>query len=591
MFNGDTEKSRVALKKRGDYFTGFVAGMKHGDAYGFRVDGPWQPDLGHRFDPSKLLVDPVATLLNRPFAFHAELSQRGYDTARFVPKCVAQRELSDIPLHKVKPPEFIYELGVKSFTKLHPDVTPAKRGTIAALAEPAVISHLQSLGVDTIELMPIHAWIDERHLQPLGLHNAWGYNPVQFFVLDPRLAPGGMQELRDTVAALHAKGLQVILDVVLNHSGESDQFGPTICFRGLDSATYYAHSDGELHNDAGCGNTLALNEAPVMDMVLRSLRYFILKTGVDGFRFDLATVMGRVASGFDPDAPLLKAIASDPILKNRILVAEPWDVGPGGYQLGRFPGTWLEWNDQYRDDIRRFWRGDDWSANKLATRLCGSSDIFNGRKPSNSVNFIAAHDGFTLRDLVTYAAKQNKANGENNRDGKSDEVTLPGGDVRALLATLFLSRGTRMMTAGDEFGRNQRGNNNAYAQDNDITWLDWAGKDKALLAFVQSLTDFRKRYGKWFVDSFVGDEDSFWFGSDGLSLDWSKAKNQLVGFLLRNKGERLAIVFNSGDVEMAMNLVPSRSKNWNRIFCSTEGKNCPAKSVSVFLEIDQPSKA
>jgi glycogen debranching enzyme len=590
LFDGDRETSRLALEKSGDCFTGFIPGMKAGDTYGFRVDGPWQPKRGHCFDPAKLLVDPYATNLDRPFVYHRDLAKRGADTAHLVPKCVVEMPLPDVPLREVKAAQFIYELGVKSFTMLHGGVPLAKRGTIAALAEPAVVDHLLNLGVDTIELMPIHAWIDERHLQPLGLHNAWGYNSIQFFALDPKLAPGGLQELRDTVTALHAKGLQVILDVVFNHSGESDRFGPSICFRGIDNAIYYAQSNGALHNDTGCGNTLALNEPPVMEMVLRSLRHFVLKAGVDGFRFDLAPVLGRTASGFSPSAPLLQAISSDAILQNRILIAEPWDVGPGGYQLGNFPDTWLEWNDQYRDDVRRFWRGDDWSANKLATRLCGSSDIFSGRKPSSSVNFISAHDGFTLHDIVTYTTKHNEANGENNRDGKSDEVTWPAGDVRALLVTLFLSRGTMMLTAGDEFGRSQRGNNNAYAQDNEITWLNWVGKDEALFSFVQSLSEFRKHYSKWFADSFVNDDDVFWFGNDGLALDWNRPRNRFVGFLLRGNSERLAIVFNSDEAAM-MKLAPSQRKEWARVFSSAEGGDCPAKSVSVFLEINQASKA
>jgi glycogen debranching enzyme len=392
------------------------------------------------------------------------------------------------------------------------------------------------------------------------------------------------------VAVLHREGIQVILDVVFNHSGESDLLGPTLCFRGLDHATYYAQTAGDLHNDTGCGNTLALNEAPVTDMVLRSLRHFVLKAGVDGFRFDLATVLGRTRKGFDRAAPMLRAIEADPVLNSRIMIAEPWDVGPGGYQLGNFPDPWLEWNDTYRDDVRRFWRGDKQSANGLATRLCGSSDVFSSRKPSCSVNFVAAHDGFSLHDIVTYSSKHNEANGEGNRDGKSDEVTWPGGDARALLATLFLSRGTLMLTAGDEFGRTQMGNNNAYAQDNEITWLNWVGKDDALANFVQSLAEFRRQYSKWFANSFVSEDEAFWFGSDGLALDWNRPDNRFVGLLLRNGQDRLAIVFNSSEAA-AMKLVPSRGKEWTRVLCSVEGGDCPAKSVAVFVESHQKSKA
>jgi glycogen debranching enzyme len=590
LFDGGRETARILLEKHGEHFSGFVPGVKHGDAYGFRADGPWKPELGHRFDVNKLLIDPYATQLDRPFVFHSDLAVRSSETAHLVPKSIVQRGLPDVPLRKLSAPRLIYELGVKSFTKLHPDIPPEKLGTVSALAEPVIISHLKQLGVDTVELMPVHAWIDERHLPPLGLHNAWGYNPVQFFALDPRLAPGGLQELRDTVAALHREGIQVILDVVFNHSGESDLLGPTLCFRGLDNATYYAQTTGELHNDTGCGNTLALNEAPITDMVLRSLRHFVLKAGIDGFRFDLATVLGRTPNGFDRAAPLLRAIEADPVLTSRIMIAEPWDIGPGGYQLGNFPDRWLEWNDQYRDDVRRFWRGDERSANGLATRVCGSSDVFASRKPSCSVNFIAAHDGFSLRDTVTYSAKHNAANGEGNRDGKSDEVTWPDGDVRALLATLFLSRGTLMLTAGDEFGRTQQGNNNAYAQDNEITWLDWASKDDTLFTFVKSLAEFCRQYSKWFTNNFVSGDESFWFGSDGLALDWNRPDNRFVGLLLRNSGERLAIVFNSGEAA-AMKLVPSRGKTWTKVFYSAQGGDCPAKSVSIFFEALQASKA
>ena len=451
-FAGEVEK-RTELKKSGDVFFGFVRGMKAGDMYGFRLSGPWTPENNHRFDQNKLLVDPYATRISCAFKYAAPLSELGVNTAALVPKCIAEVELPDVPLRKIKPPRLIYELGVKSFTKLHPEIPMEQRGTVAALAHPAIIAHFRKIGVDTLELMPIHCWIDERHLQDLGLTNAWGYNSVQFMALDPRVAPGGWAELRDTVSVLHQNGIQVIMDVVYNHSGESDQLGPTISFRGLDGATYYAHTDGKLHNDAGCGNTLDLNNPPVTEMVLDSLRHAVLKCGVDGFRFDLATVLGRTEDGFQAGAPLVKRITDDAVLGSRILIAEPWDVGPGGYRLGNFPPQWLEWNDQYRDTVRRFWRGDLWSANQMATRLCGSSDIFVGRKPSNSVNFIAAHDGFTLRDLTLYAAKLNCANGESNRDGNSAEITWPSGNVEALLATLFLSRGTMMMTAGDEFGR------------------------------------------------------------------------------------------------------------------------------------------
>ncbi len=575
-------ETRHELAKTGDVFSGFVSAMKAGDAYGFRVAGPWSPELGHRFDESKLLMDPYATVISAPWVYTPALGMRGTDTANLVPKAIVETALTDLSLRNVTQPRLIYELGVKSFTKLHPEIPEGQRGTLAALAHPAVIAHLQKLGVDTIELMPIHAWIDERHLQLLGLSNAWGYNDVQFMALDPRLAPGGWAELRDTIAVLHQNCIQVVLDVVFNHSGESDQFGPTISFRGLDNATYYAQSNGELHNDAGCGNTLDLNNPPVTEMVVSALRHATLKCGVDGFRFDLATVLGRMDGEFRADAPLIKAIANDPVLGTRILIAEPWDVGPGGYRLGNFPPAWLEWNDQFRDGVRRFWRGDAWSANQLATRLCGSSDIFVARKPSNSVNFVAAHDGFTLRDLTIFSAKQNLANGEGNRDGNGGEITWPGGKIEALLATLFLSRGTMMITAGDEFGRTQNGNNNAYAQDNAITWLDWQNADQKLIDYVSKISQLRGEHQAFFEDEFVGANEALWFDERGQPIDWQRPKNQFLGLLLQRGPEALAIAFNASTQAVLPALPGAESKRWKLIFASTEGPNCPPFSVCVY---------
>ena len=584
LFDGDIETSRVELTKIGDVFEGHIKGLKAGAAYGFRIDGPWQPELGHRFDVSKLLIDPYAEKIDRPFVYRAELAQRGLDTAAMVPKCIVSKALADLPLQKITQPQFIYELGVKSFSQQHSDVPSAKRGTIAALAEPAIIAHLKALHVDTIEFMPINPWINERHLVALGLHNAWGYNSLQFFGIDPRLAPGGLTELRETIAALHEHGIQVILDIVFNHSGESDRFGPTLSFRGLDNASYYAQTNGVLHNDTGCGNTLALNQTPMTEMVLHSLRNFVLKCGVDGFRFDLATVMGRNNEVFQKDAKLLQAIEADPILNSRILIAEPWDVGPGGYQLGQFPKDWSEWNDQYRDDVRRFWRGDDWAANNIATRITGSSDVFQNREPSSSINFVAAHDGFTLRDLVTYSAKQNLANGEDNRDGNSSEVTWPGGDARALLTTLFFSRGTIMLTAGDEFGRTQKGNNNAYAQDNEITWLDWSNADLELCSFVQSLAQARIECASCFADEFIAPETAFWFGANGTAIDWSNPKLDFLGLLVTTRQQRFCICVNRSANDVHFPITSQGNTKWVMRFGSQSPTTCTAKSVSLWLE-------
>lgn len=502
VFDGEAE-TRIPMARDGDVWAVETA-HPPGTLYGYRATG--DPALG--FDPAKLLVDPYAVELDRRFVQDPRLAMVGEDTAVLVPRAIVP-----VPLDLPAPPPLvfapgglIYELNVRGFTMRHPDVPPAQRGTIAALAHPAVVAHLQRLGVSAVELMPITAAIDERHLPPLGLANAWGYNPVVPMAIDPRLAPGGVAELCDTVAALRAAGIGVILDLVFNHTGESDASGPTLSLRGLDAQLYYAHApDGTLINDTGTGNTLDFSEPAVRALVLASLRHFAA-AGVDGFRFDLATVMAR-GPGFDPAAPIFAEIAADPLLATRVMIAEPWDIGPGGYQLGRFPAGWLEWNDRFRDDVRRFWRGDG-GAGALATRLAGSADLFGG-PATRSVNFVAAHDGFTLADTVAYAERHNAANGEGNRDGHADNASWNNGvegpsddpailarrdaDRRALLALLFASRGTIMLTAGDEFGRTQGGNNNAYAQDNDVTWIDWTSRDRALEAFVAALASRRAR--------------------------------------------------------------------------------------------------
>jgi glycogen operon protein len=505
LFDGESE-TRLAMARQGDLHHLFVPDLGPGQAYGYRADGPWAPEQGLLFDSTKLLADPYALALDRPFVFDPHLSERGFDTAALMPKSIVC-DPGEVPL---QPPKFrngglIYELNVRGFSMRHPEVPEALRGTIAALAHPAVISHLKKLQVEAIELMPMVAWIDERHLPPLGLHNAWGYNPVIPMALDPKLAPGGIAELRETIEVLHRAGIGVILDLVLNHTGESDAFGPTLSLRGLDKRYYARNAEGELVNHTGTGNMLDAGQPFVRKLVLDTLRHFVRHCGVDGFRFDLATVLAR-GPAFDPDAPIFREIDGDPLLRDRVLIAEPWDIGPDGYQLGHFPANWLEWNDRYRDDVRRFWRGDPGTAGTMATRLMGSSDIFSGTV-SRSVNFLASHDGFTLADLVAYRERHNQANGENNRDGHGENFSWNHGvegpsrdpdilnrrarSVRAMLTTLFASRGTIMLTAGDEFGRTQQGNNNAYAQDNETSWLDWENRDRSLEDFVSTLSTFR----------------------------------------------------------------------------------------------------
>ena len=417
LFDG-TGETRLPMARDGECWTLALPGDLSGAHYGYRASGDWAPDRGRWFDPAKLLVDPYAIELDRRFTYDPRLSEYGADTADLVPRAVVQGALPDV---RPAPPRFargglIYELNVRAFTMLHPDVPAAQRGTVAALAHPAVIAHLHKLSVSAVEVMPITAWIDERHLPPLGLTNAWGYNPVAPMALDPRLCPGGVAELRETVAALHAAGIGVLLDLVLNHTGESDIHGPVLSLRGLDNAAYAHEPSGALINDTGCGNTLNFGHPAVRALALATLRHFVAHCGVDGFRFDLAPVLAR-GPGFDPAAPFFAELAGDPLLADRVLIAEPWDIGPGGYQLGQFPPNWLEWNDRFRDDVRRFWRGDV-GVNVLATRLAGSSDLFGA--DCRSVNFLAAHDGFPLADMVAYADRHNHTNGEDNRDGHGE---------------------------------------------------------------------------------------------------------------------------------------------------------------------------
>lgn len=570
LFDGDDREVRLPMLRDADgCWHGEAAGVGEGARYGFRADGPYDPGAGLWFDPDKLLLDPYAQAIDRAFFYDPALAAprgQGSDTAPLMPKGVVT---AGLPAIAPEPPRFapgglIYEVQVRGFTMLHPDVPEAQRGTIAALAHPAVIAHLQKLHVGVVELMPINAWIDERHLGPLGLTNAWGYNPVSYFAIDPRLAPGGMAELQEAVAALHAAGIGVILDMVYNHDGESDALGPTLSLRGLDARGYFRHAaDGALINDTGTGNSIACNAPIVRRLILDSLRHFVAQAGVDGFRFDLGPALGRMADGFDPQAPLLQEMRADPLLADRVMIAEPWDIGPGGYQLGQFGDGWLEWNDRYRDDMRRFWRGDAGTLGALATRLAGSSDIFGGDR-TRSVNFLAAHDGFTLADLTAYEQRHNEANGEQSRDGHGENFSWNNGvegpsddpvvqaarrrDREALLATLFASRGTIMLTAGDEFGRSQQGNNNAYAQDNAISWIDWAGRDRALEAHSFTLAALRAEAAELQDVAMLADADVEWLDEDGQALtvgQWEDPGRRRLA--LRYRASGLAVCVNGAE--------------------------------------------
>jgi glycogen operon protein len=574
----DNEIGKFELDGHGDNIHhGLIEGLGAGAKYGLRADGPYDPDQGYFFDPAKLLVDPYAKRIDRAFVRSPRLRldrHEAVDTAPLIPKAIVPGSSNKPIMPRRKAPQLFYELNVRGYTMRHPSVQGPLRGTIAGLTTRRVIEHFKYLGVDTVQLMPTAAWIDEGHLPALGLTNAWGYNPVTYFALDPRIAPRGPQELRYMTDTYRKAGISVILDVVYNHTGEGDASGPMLSMMGLDARTYYrfVEVDGKqvLINDTGTGNTLRGDHPAVQRLVVESLRYFVQELGVSGFRFDLATILGR-EPGFNADAKMLQMIKSDPVLGKSILVAEPWDIGPGGYQLGRFGKEFKEHNDTYRDEVRAFWRGADAKIGALAGKVAGSAEIFNfaGRRPSHGVNMLAVHDGFTLADLVSYADKHNEANGENNRDGHNNNSSWNGGvegptddeqvnalrraDVRALLATLFLTRGSLLLQQGDEMGRTQRGNNNAYAQDNEITWVDWEKADGALVDFVSALNDFRKSHTALTHDHFLtgqtrhGMRDVVWLHPEGREMsegDWNDAGGSVLGMHLATADDEVLVWFN-----------------------------------------------
>jgi glycogen operon protein len=616
LFDGNTETARHTLTRGADnvhHIT--LPGITAGQRYGFRAHGTHDPDRGLWFDPAKLLVDPYARELDRPFRHNVRLMRFGEDTADIVPKAIVTPTASiKVTAPKFKPGGFVYEIAVRPFTMLHPDVPEHQRGTIAALVHPSIIAHLKKIGVDAIELMPITAWIDERHLPPLSLTNGWGYNPVAFMALDPRLCPGGITELRETVAKLHAEGIGTILDLVFNHTGESDRYGATLSMRGLDNLSYYRHmpdAPDVLVNDTGTGNTVACDHPVVQRLIIDTLRHFVLEAGIDGFRFDLAPVLGRTAQGFVREGGTLSAILADDVLADRIMISEPWDIGPGGYQLGNFPPPFLEWNDRARDDLRRYWRGDNGLTGTLASALAGSSEIFSRHdsKATRSVNFLAAHDGFTLMDLVSNEHKHNEANGENNRDGHGENFSWNNGfegatdnetilenrrrDVIALLSTLFVSRGTVMLTAGDEGGRSQGGNNNAYCQDNAITWVDWAKLDPTIIAHTAFLSGLRKRFPAFADTDFLsGNGDVEWFSTSGEIMsveDWERGDASTLTMVLttpdRTTGRkvRIAVLFNRGHDNIEARLP---GNNWQALACdgAIDRMMLPPRSVSFCIE-------
>ncbi len=617
--DGRRETARVALPDRtGSVWHGYVPGLKPGALYGYRAHGAYDPDRGHRFNPAKLLADPYARAFDgawksakETLGFAAdkpehEAGPSPTDSALFVPKCIVPEP--EAPWQGTPAPRrpwsetVIYEAHVKGLTKLHPGVPEELRGTYEALGCDAVIDHLKALGVTALELLPVQAFLDDGFLIERGLTNYWGYNSIGYFALESRyFGPRGAAGFRNAVDRLHAAGIEVILDVVYNHTAEGDQRGPTLSFRGLDNAAYYTLQASHARyyvNDTGCGNTVAVNHPFVLRMVLDSLRYWVEVMGVDGFRFDLATTLGREPHGFDLRGGFFDAIRQDPVLSQCKLIAEPWDIGPGGYQLGRFPADWAEWNDRFRDTTRKFWRGDDHGAQELAGNFLGTASVFDhsGRKPFSSINFVAAHDGFTLADVTRYREKHNEANGESNADGHghniSDNCGVEGDTkdavilarraqrMRNLLATVFLSQGTPMLLAGDELGRTQRGNNNTYCQDNETSWINWSNGDNDLLAFTQRLIALRQNNPVLRQGNFLhgrkrpdGTLDAAWTSLDGGVLNWRDSS--LDGFCLfiqgvaetplSEKGMAL-IVVNGGPADKAVLLPdPGPDCGWERV--------------------------
>jgi isoamylase len=592
---GTREEQRIELPEyTNQIHHGYLRGVGPGTVYGYRVHGPYEPEAGHRFNPNKLLLDPCArahtgSLRWDPACYgytigHADddLSFDERDSAPFVPKCVVVDSSFDwkgAPRNRFIPWEqtIVYEAHVRGFTKRHPAVPDHLRGTYAGLGSPEVIEYIRSLGVSAVELLPIHTFVDDEHLLQKKLANYWGYNSIGFFAPDPRFAAdraNSLREFKEMVARFHHAGLEVILDVVYNHTAEGSERGPTLSFRGIDNVSYYRLLPDKKRfyiNDTGTGNTLNVSHPRVLQMVTDSLRYWVTEMHVDGFRFDLGTILAREPNGFDNQSGFLKSVCQDPVLATVKLIAEPWDCGPGGYQVGGFLPGWSEWNDKFRDTARSFWKGDAAPA-ALAPRLCASGDIFNhdGRKPSACVNFITAHDGFTLNDLVSYNDKHNEANGEENRDGSSDNRSWncgaegPSDDedvnhlrqrqMRNLLGTLLLSQGVPMLLAGDEVARTQRGNNNAYCQDNEISWFDWQFSEpaKGQLAFVRQLIAARREFAVLRRTRFMTGEhdpeldikDLTWVNANGTELtaeDWTDGNMQCFGMLMDGRARSSGI--------------------------------------------------
>ena len=640
---GQREIARHRLPACSDgVWHGFLPGAAAGLVYGLRAHGDYRPEAGHRFNHHKLLLDPYAREIvgelrwrDEHFGYRrgAADSHRSFDARDNAAFALKARVVADGPqrprVARAPVPRadvLLYELHVKGFTRRHPDVPPPLRGTFAGLGHAAAIAHLQALGITTVSLQPVHYALTEERLVELGLVNYWGYNTIGYFCPDPRLSstptdPAATRaEFRAMVDALHAAGLEVLIDVVFNHTAEGSELGPTLSLRGLDNSVWYRlqHGDRARYNDVtGCGNTVNVGHPRVTQFVLDVLRYWVDDMGVDGFRFDLAPVLGRTAHGFDPLAPFFVALLQDPVLARARLVAEPWDLGPGGYQLGRFPDRFLEWNDRFRDGMRQFWltRGVDRA--EFARRLLASSDRFcHGRRaPTASVNYIASHDGPTLHDLVTYARKHNQANGENNHDGQSvthsincgveGETAAPAVNrqrlrlKRALLATLLLAQGTPMLLAGDEFGRTQRGNTNAYCQDNETSWIDWPRADRELRDFVAQLARLRKAgialaRDRWYSAQPHGDgrRDAIWLAPEGREMsvdDWHDRQRHCIGVRVAAPAHPDALlIFNAETDAVGFDLPAGR---WRVVLDSSGDVPLGAEPIAAHARYEVPAQS
>ena len=590
---GEVELERIELPEYTDeIYHGYLPDAHPGQVYGYRVYGPYDPKNGHRFNHNKLLIDPYAKQLVGELKWSEalfgytighpddDLSFDERDSAPFVPKCKVidpaytwgREQRVDVPWDKT----IFYETHTRGFTMRHPSVPDEVKGTFAGLMVDDVIKHIKGLGVTSIELLPIHAFVNDQHLLEKGMTNYWGYNTLAFFAPDPRyLAHGKISEFKEMVAHMHHANLEVILDVVYNHTAEGNERGPTLSMRGIDNASYYRLMPDDKRyyiNDSGTGNTLDLSHPCVLQMVTDSLRYWATEMHVDGFRFDLATILGRYHDGFSERHSFLVACRQDPVLRQVKLIAEPWDCGPGGYQVGNFAPGWAEWNDKFRDNIRAFWKGDEGQLADFANRMTASGNLFNqrGRRPYASVNFITAHDGFTLHDLVSYNDKHNEDNDENNQDGSNDNrswncgVEGPTDDpeinalrlrqMRNFFSTLLLAQGTPMVVAGDEFARTQHGNNNAYCQDSEIGWVNWDLDEdgKALLAFVKRLIKLRQSYpilrrSRFLVGDYneeLGVKDVTWLSPSGeeMSIEqWEDPNGRCLGMLMDGRAQETGI--------------------------------------------------